>query len=130
MRSAKLLFAPIMLAIAVQVTFAEKHDDSPAQITARIQDKLYHAQVFKHGDVQVSVENGVATLTGTVDCLGVKMDAEHATRKVDDVTERRRQHQRSCRRRDPSSDRRAGTERYRDVLRVYDFRQHYVGGPG
>ena len=87
MRSAKLLFAPIMLAIAVQVAFAKKHEDSPAQITARIEDKLYHAQVFKHGDVQVSVDNGVATLTGTVDCLGVKMDAEHATRKVDDVTE-------------------------------------------
>jgi hyperosmotically inducible protein len=76
----------MMLAVAIQVTFAKKHDDSPAQITARIEDKLYHAQVFKHGDVQVSVENGVATLNGTVDCLGVKMDAEHATRKVDDVT--------------------------------------------
>jgi hyperosmotically inducible protein len=33
------------------------------------------------------VDNGVATLTGTVDCLGVKMDAEHAARKVDDVTD-------------------------------------------
>jgi hyperosmotically inducible protein len=85
MRRTKLLFAPIMLAMAVQVTFAKKHDDSPAQITARVEDKLYHAQVYKHGDVQVSVENGVATLAGTVDCLGVKMDAEHATRKVDDV---------------------------------------------
>jgi len=87
MRSAKLLLAPIMLAIAVQVTFAEKHEDSPAQITARVEDKLYHAQVYKHGDVQVSLNNGVATLTGTVDCLGVKMDAERAARKVDDVTE-------------------------------------------
>lgn len=86
MRSAKLLFAPMMLAIAVQLTFAEKHNISPAQITAMIQDKLYHAQVFKHGDVQVSFENGVATLAGTVDSLGVKMDAEHAARKVDDVT--------------------------------------------
>ena len=87
MRSAKLLLAPIMLAIAVQVTFAKKHDDSPAQITARVEDKLYHAQVYKHGDVEVSVENGVATLTGTVDCVGVKMDAERAARKVDDVTD-------------------------------------------
>jgi hyperosmotically inducible protein len=76
-----------MLAIAVQVTFAKKHDDSPAQITARVEDKLYHAQVYKHGDVEVSVENGVATLTGTVDCVGVKMDAERAARKVDDVTD-------------------------------------------
>jgi osmotically-inducible protein OsmY len=86
MRNTKLLLAPIMLAIAVQVAFAEKHNITPAQITAEIQDKLYHAQVFKHGDVQVSFENGVATLTGTVDCLGVKMDAEHAARKADDVT--------------------------------------------
>src|SRR5208337_4986075 len=30
---------------------------------------------------------GVATLTGTVDCLGVKVDAERAARKVDDVTD-------------------------------------------
>jgi hyperosmotically inducible protein len=76
-----------MLAIAVQVTFAKKHEDSPAQVTARVEDKLYHAQVYKHGDVQVSLDNGVATLTGTVDCVGVKMDAERAARKVDDVTE-------------------------------------------
>jgi hyperosmotically inducible protein len=87
MRSTKLLFAPMLLAIAVQVTFAKKHEDSPAQITARVEDKLYHAQVYKHGDVQVSVDNGVATLTGTVDCVGVKMDAERAARKVDDVAE-------------------------------------------
>jgi hyperosmotically inducible protein len=87
MRRTKLLFAPIMLAIAVQVAFAKKHDDSPAQVTARVEDKLYHAQVYKHGEVQVSVDNGVTTLTGTVDCVGVKMDAEHAARKVDDVTE-------------------------------------------
>ena len=86
MRFAKLLLAPIMLTIAVQIAFAEKHNDSPAQITAMIQDKLYHAQVFKHGDVQVSFENGVATLAGMVDSLGVKMDAEHAARKVDDVS--------------------------------------------
>jgi hyperosmotically inducible protein len=76
-----------MLAIAVQVAFAKKHEDSPAQVTARVEDKLYHAQVYKHGDVQVSLDNGVATLTGTVDCVGVKMDAERAARKVDDVTE-------------------------------------------
>ena len=86
MRSTKLLFAPLMLAIAVQMSFAGKHDDSPAQVTARIEDKLYHAQVFKHGTVQVSVDSGVATLTGTVDSAGVKMDAERAARKVDDVT--------------------------------------------
>src|SRR5208283_1405773 len=87
MRGTKLLFAPLMLAIAAQVTFAKKQMDSPAQITAKIEDKLYHAQVFKHGNVQVSVDNGVATLNGTVDSVGVKMDAERAARKVDDVTD-------------------------------------------
>lgn len=86
MRRARLLLVPALLAIVVQVAFAGKHDESPSRITAEIQDKLYHAQVYKHGDVQVSFDNGVATLSGTVDCLGVKMDAEHVTRKVEDVS--------------------------------------------
>jgi hyperosmotically inducible protein len=86
MRGTKLLFAPMMLAIAAQVTFAKKQVDSPAQITAKIEDKLDHAQVFKHGNVQVNVDNGVATLTGTVDSVGFKMDAERAAGKVDGVT--------------------------------------------
>jgi len=86
MRGTKLLFAPMMLALAAQVTFAKKQVDSPAQITAKIQDKLYHAQVFKHGDIQVNVGNGVATLTGTVDSIGFKMDAERLASKVDGMT--------------------------------------------
>jgi hyperosmotically inducible protein len=86
MRGTKLLFAPLMLAIAAQVTFAKKQADSPAQITAKIEDKLYHAQVFKHGNVQVTVNNGVATLSGSVDSVGYRMDAERAARKVDGVT--------------------------------------------
>jgi len=86
MRGTKLVFAALMLALAAQVGFAKKQMDSPAQITAKIEDKLYHAQVFKHGNVQVSVDNGVATLSGTVDSVGYKMDAERAARKVDGVT--------------------------------------------
>jgi len=86
MRGTKLLFAPLMLAIATQATFAKKQMDSPAQITAKIQDKLYHAQVFKHGNVQVNVDNGVATLTGTLDSVGFKMDAERAAGKVDGMS--------------------------------------------
>jgi len=85
MRGTRLLFAALMLALAAQVGFAKKQADSPAQITAKIEDKLYHAQVFKHGNVQVSVDNGVATLSGTVDAVGYKMDAERAARKVDGV---------------------------------------------
>jgi hyperosmotically inducible protein len=86
MRGTKLLFAPLILAIAAQVAFAKKQMDSTAQITAKIQDKLYHAQVFKHGNVQVNVDNGVATLTGTLDSVGFKMDAERAAGKVDGMT--------------------------------------------
>jgi len=86
MRGTRLLFAALMLALAAQVGFAKKQADSPAQITAKIEDKLYHAQVFKHGNVQVSVDNGVATLSGTVDSVSYKMDAERAARKVDGVT--------------------------------------------
>jgi len=85
MRGTRLLFAALMLALAAQVGFAKKQADSPAQITAKIEDKLYHAQVFKPGNVQVSVDNGVATLSGTVDAVGYKMDAERAARKVDSV---------------------------------------------
>src|SRR5205823_14678316 len=36
---------------------------------------------------QVALEGGVATLTGTVDSLGVKNDAIKAARKVDNITE-------------------------------------------
>ena len=86
MRGTRLLFGALMLALAAQAGFAKKQTDSPAEITAKIEDKLYHAQVFKHGNVQVSVDNGVATLSGTVDSVGYKMDAEHAARKVDGVT--------------------------------------------
>jgi hyperosmotically inducible protein len=64
----------------------EQHPPSTAQIVAEVQDKLYHAKVFKHGDVQVSYQDGVATLTGTVDSIGVKNDAEKAARRVDEVT--------------------------------------------
>ncbi len=56
-----------------------------AEISADIADRIYHAGVFKHGNVAVSFHDGVATLTGTVDSLGAKMDAEKAARKIDDV---------------------------------------------
>ncbi len=57
------------------------------QATAGIQSRLDHAKVMKHGDVQVSYENGVATLTGTVDNLGSKLDAENAARKAPGVSQ-------------------------------------------
>src|SRR5215471_439762 len=79
----RLLFAPLVLLLASGLGLAKTN----AEIVAAIQDHLYHAQVFKHGNVQVAYGNGVATLTGTVDNLGLKLDAERATRKVEDVSQ-------------------------------------------
>jgi hyperosmotically inducible periplasmic protein len=81
-----LLFAAMISLVSIPA-FGQKHALSTAQITAEIQDKLYHAHVPQHGQVQVAFDNGVATLTGTVDSVGVKMDAERAARKVEDVTQ-------------------------------------------
>ena len=52
--------------------------DTDAQAAKTIQSRLNHTQVQKHGDVQVTYEGGVATLTGTVDNLGSKLDVEKA----------------------------------------------------
>jgi len=57
-----------------------------AQAMESIQSRLDHAKVDKHGDVQVTYAGGVATLTGTVDNLGSKLDAEKAAQKVRGVT--------------------------------------------
>ncbi|HEV2419409.1 MAG TPA: BON domain-containing protein [Terriglobia bacterium] len=81
-----LAFVPFAAALA-QAAYAKDHTISHAQIVAEIQDRLYHAQVFKHGSVNVAFQDGTATLTGSVDCIGVKMDAENATRKVNDVNQ-------------------------------------------
>ncbi len=52
-----------------------------------IQSRLDHAKVNLHGDVQVTVDRGVATLTGTVDNLGSKLDAEKAAKRAHGVTQ-------------------------------------------
>jgi len=51
------------------------------------ESRLDHAKVNQHGDVHVTYAGGVATLTGTVDSLGCKLDAEKAARKVHGVTQ-------------------------------------------
>jgi hyperosmotically inducible protein len=84
MRTLRFASLALLIAWAVQPGFGQKHA-SNAQILAQIQDRLYHARVFEHGQVQAAFEGGVATLSGTVDSLGVKHDAERAVRKVDDV---------------------------------------------
>jgi len=58
-----------------------------SQALGDIQVRLGKAKVDKHGAVQVTLSNGVATLTGTVDNLGSKLDAEKAARKVRGVTQ-------------------------------------------
>jgi hyperosmotically inducible protein len=50
-----------------------------------IQSRLNHAKLDKHGDVRVTYAAGVATLTGTVDNLGSKLDAEQAAEKAKGV---------------------------------------------
>jgi hyperosmotically inducible periplasmic protein len=81
----KVLALPLFLIMATGISWA---GDAPmdAQTTAKIQSRLEHAKVMKHGDVQVTYSNGVASLSGTVDNLGSKLDAEKAARKTDGVT--------------------------------------------
>jgi len=86
MRTLKLGSLLFLLAFAVQPAFADKHA-SNAQTLADIQDRLYHAQVLQHGQVQAAYENGVVTLTGSVDNLGTKLDAERAARKAEGVVQ-------------------------------------------
>lgn len=58
-----------------------------SQATDVIQHRLDQAKVDKHGNVQVTYAGGVAPLTGTVDNLGSKLDAEKAARKAPGVTQ-------------------------------------------
>lgn len=58
-----------------------------SQAAGNIQSRLDHAKVNQHGDVQVTYAEGVATLSGTVDNLGSKLDAEKAAQKAPGVTQ-------------------------------------------
>lgn len=84
MRTMKLGSLLFLLAFAVQPAFATK-GASNTQTLAHVEDHLYHARVYQHGQVQATYENGVVTLTGSVDNLGSKLDAERAARKVEGV---------------------------------------------
>jgi hyperosmotically inducible protein len=81
----KLLALPLFLIMASGLCWAGD-PDIDAQTAAKIQARLEHAKVMKHGDVQATYSSGVATLSGTVDNLGSKLDAEKAARKADGVT--------------------------------------------
>lgn len=87
MRKLSMFAVPFVLALAAIPSPASNERPTNSQIVAEIQNKLYHAKVPQHGDVQVAFENGIATLTGTVDSIGVMQSAERAAAKVDEVTE-------------------------------------------
>jgi osmotically-inducible protein OsmY len=76
----------LLLMLCAAPAFAGDHVVPDEQIGAEIQDHLYHANIFKHGEVHISVEHGVVTLSGMVDSVGVKMDAQNAAMKDEDVT--------------------------------------------
>jgi osmotically-inducible protein OsmY len=77
---------PMLVVIfCITLTHATDRVVPDTQIYAEIQDHLFHANIFKHGQVQVRVEHGVATLSGMVDSLGVKEDAQNAVLKDEDV---------------------------------------------
>ena len=84
MRKFRLYAFGMMAVFAAQTSFGGTRG-SDAKIAATIQDRIYHARVFERGQIQVAFRDGVATLTGTVDSLGVKLDAERAARKVGGV---------------------------------------------
>jgi len=85
MRQTWIKSLPLVLVLTLGLSFA-KEPMTNAEVVAGIKDHLFHAHVFQHGQVQVAFDNGVATLSGTLDNLGTKLDAERVTRKVEDVT--------------------------------------------
>lgn len=81
----KLALLTLTLVVATGLAWAAPPTtDSQAQET--IASRLDRAKLNQHGNVQVSFQNGVATLSGTVDSLGAKLDAEKAARKAPGVT--------------------------------------------
>jgi hyperosmotically inducible protein len=86
MRYIGLFSLAVLAGLAAPAAFG-RTQNSEAQIAAGLQDKIYHSHVFDHGQVQATLQNGVATLTGTVDNLGAKLDAERAARKAPGVVQ-------------------------------------------
>lgn len=84
MRKTGLVLSILVMVLGVGTAFG-RPQASNFQITAAIEDRLFHARTFQHGQVEAAFENGVATLTGTVDSVGAKLDAERAARKAGGV---------------------------------------------
>jgi len=83
-RHLKFFLLPLLIVPFAVAAYGKKHITN-AEVIAEIQDRLYHARIPQHGSVNVQFDNGVATLTGSVDSVGVRMDAQRAARRVDDV---------------------------------------------
>ena len=79
------VFAVVMLVGLASQTAFGRTQDSDAKLAAGLQNKIYEAKAFDHGQVTTTLKDGVATLSGTVDNLGAKLDAEKAARKADGV---------------------------------------------
>jgi hyperosmotically inducible protein len=86
MKRTRILILVLALGLVVPVALMAT-EYNPDQVTAELQAKIDQAKVSNHGAVQVTFNNGVATLTGTVDNLGSKLDAVKAARKVKGVTQ-------------------------------------------
>lgn len=87
MRNTKFYLGTLLSVVLAAGTGYAATRTPDSQTTAAIQARMYHSGVFKSGQVQVSFDNGVATLSGAVDNLGSKLDAERAARKVAGVTQ-------------------------------------------
>jgi hyperosmotically inducible periplasmic protein len=75
-----LLALILLLFLLAPATSRADVGPSNAEITAGVQSRLYNAGIFKHGQVNVQVTNGVATLRGTVDSYGQELRAIRAAR--------------------------------------------------
>jgi len=71
----------LSLTLAAQTPSAARYDN---QIQTAITQKLASKSQF--GDVKASTEDGIVTLTGTVDLYQRKLDAARTARKIADVT--------------------------------------------
>ena len=75
----------MMSLLFVATVFAKPMHITPSMIPTAIEDQLKHSKIYEHGQVMAQYEGGTVTLSGTVDSLGVKQDAERAVRKMADV---------------------------------------------
>src|SRR5215831_6557444 len=56
-----------------------------AELRSKVQDKLYHEKVGPNVDVRV--DDGIATLEGSVDSIGLKEKAAKKVSKIDGITD-------------------------------------------